>query len=51
MNPDFTLYYPTLASNLRALWAIALKDWKKYWRYPLNAVSTMFQPLIWIAPV
>ncbi len=38
-------------SNLRALYAIALKDWKKYWRYPLNAVSTIFQPLIWLAPV
>ncbi len=31
--------------------AIARKDWKQYWRYPLNAVSTVFQPIIWLAPV
>lgn len=43
--------HPTLFSNLRALYAISLKDWKQYWRYPLNAVSSVFQPLIWIAPV
>lgn len=43
--------HPTLLSNLRALYAIILKDWKQYWRYPLNAVSSVFQPLIWIAPV
>jgi ABC-2 type transport system permease protein len=33
------------------LFAIARKDWKQYWRYPLNAVSTIFQPVIWLAPV
>jgi ABC-2 type transport system permease protein len=46
-----TLSQPTLASHLRALFALIRKDWKQYWRYPLNAVSAMFQPLIWIAPV
>jgi ABC-2 type transport system permease protein len=46
-----TLSQPTLASHFRALFALIRKDWKQYWRYPLNAVSTMFQPLIWIAPV
>jgi len=51
MNPNFPLYRPALGSNLRALWAIALKDWKTYWRYPLNAVSSIFQPLIWLTPV
>jgi ABC-2 type transport system permease protein len=45
------LSQPTFTSHLRALFAIIRKDWKQYWRYPLNAVSTMFQPLIWIAPV
>jgi ABC-2 type transport system permease protein len=30
---------------------IALKDWKVFWRYPLNAVSNIFQPIIWITPV
>ncbi len=45
------LSQPTLASHLRALYAIAKKDWKQYWRYPLNALSTVFQPVIWLAPV
>ena len=30
---------------------IARKDWKVFWRYPLNAVSNIFQPIIWITPV
>ncbi|MGE5251461.1 MAG: ABC transporter permease [Bacteroidota bacterium] len=41
---------PTPMSHLRALLAVARKDWKQYWRYPLNAVSTIFQPIIWLAP-
>jgi ABC-2 type transport system permease protein len=44
------LSQPTIASHLRAMYAIARKDWKQYWRYPLNAISTIFQPLIWLAP-
>lgn len=38
-------------TQLRALFVIARKDWKVFWRYPLNAVSQVFQPLIWITPV
>ncbi len=45
------LSQPTLASHARALYALIRKDWKQYWRYPLNAVSSVFHPLIWIAPV
>ncbi len=30
---------------------IARKDWKVFWRYPLNAVSNIFQPIIWITPI
>jgi len=45
------LSQPTLFSHLHALHALIRKDWKQYWRYPLNAVSIIFQPLIWIAPV
>jgi ABC-2 type transport system permease protein len=45
------LSQPTLSSHLRALYALIRKDWKQYWRYPLNAVSTIFQPLIWITPI
>jgi ABC-2 type transport system permease protein len=46
-----SLSKPSLQSNLLAVWQIAVKDWKQYWRYPLNAVSSIFQPLVWLAPV
>lgn len=49
MQPQL-LSQPTITSHLRALRAIAHKDWKQYWRYPLNALSTVFQPIIWLAP-
>jgi ABC-2 type transport system permease protein len=51
MNSNLLLSQPTTISHLRALLAIARKDWKQYWRYPLNAASTIFQPVIWLAPV
>ena len=46
-----TLSRPSFMTQLRALFVIARKDWKVFWRYPLNAVSQVFQPLIWITPV
>ena len=48
---NFLLSRPDFLSHLRALFAIARKDWKQYWRYPLNAVSQIFQPIIWLTPV
>lgn len=51
MKSNFVLFESTFKSQFRALYAIAQKDWKQYWRYPLNAVSTIFQPVIWLAPV
>ncbi len=42
---------PTWRSNFYALWVIAKKNWRTYWRYPLNAVSSVLQPIIWLAPV
>ena len=30
---------------------IAAKDWQQFWRYPVNAIGYVFQPLIWLAPV
>ena len=51
METNFDLSRPSQLSHLRALLAIARKDWKQYWRYPLNAVSSIFQPIIWLAPV
>ena len=46
-----SLSQPTLKTQLRALFVIARKDWKVFWRYPLNAVSNILQPIIWITPV
>ncbi len=51
MKTNFVLFQPTLATQFQALSAIVRKDWKQYWRYPLNAVSTVLQPVIWLAPV
>lgn len=45
-----SLSQPSLQTQLRAIYVIARKDWKVFWRYPLNAVSHVFQPLIWITP-
>lgn len=30
---------------------IARMDWRHFWRYPLNLISSAFQPLIWLAPI
>jgi len=35
-------------SEWRALRAVAGKDWRQYWRYPLNAVSCVLQPIVWL---
>lgn len=45
-----SLSRPSFRSNLRALYMIAAKDWAQYWRYPLNAVGFLLQPLVWITP-
>ncbi len=46
-----SLSQPNWLSQARVLAAVARKDWLVYWRYPLNAVSSIFQPIIWLAPV
>ena len=46
-----SLSQPSLRTQLRALLMIARKDWKVFWRYPLNAVSHVFQPIIWLTPI
>jgi ABC-2 type transport system permease protein len=51
MERNLLLSQPSRMSMLRALFAIVKKDWKQYWRYPLNAVSSVFQPIIWLTPV
>jgi ABC-2 type transport system permease protein len=50
MDKNFSLSRPSFGSHFHALNAIVRKDWKHYWRYPLNAVSTIFQPVIWLTP-
>ena len=45
------LSQPSFVTQLRALFTIAKKDWKVFWRYPLNAVSHVLQPIIWVTPV
>ena len=51
MNQSIPLHNITWKSHLCAVWHIALKDWKIFWRYPLNAASLIFQPLIWLTPI
>jgi len=36
---------------LLAIWAIIKKDAKIFFRYPVNAIFRIFEPIIWIAPV
>jgi len=50
MENSFSLSRPSPGSYLHALFAIVRKDWKHQWRYPLNAVSNVFQPIIWLTP-
>ena len=38
-------------SHLRAVSAIAWKNWLHFIRYPLNALFSVLQPLIWLTPV
>lgn len=46
-----SLSQPSLQTQLRALFVIARKDWKVFWRYPLNAMSQALHPIIWITPI
>jgi ABC-2 type transport system permease protein len=48
---EISLSRPSWRSHLIALLAIARKDWRQYWRYPLNAVSSVLQPIVWLTPV
>ncbi len=51
MMTTTSLSRPDWRSTLRALFAIARKDWQQYWRYPLNAISSVLQPIVWLTPV
>lgn len=41
-----SLSQPSRLSHLRALAAITRKDWLVFWRYPLNGLSLVTQPLM-----
>ena len=45
-----SLSRPSVWSSVRALFMIAYKDWQHFWRYPLNAIGHIMQPLIWLTP-
>ncbi len=45
------LPHPTFISILRAIYHVARVDWRQYWRYPLNALSRIFEPIVWLTPV
>lgn len=51
MNTPRTLSRPSFASNLRVIGVVAWRDWKQYWRYPLNAISSFLEPVVWLAPI
>ncbi len=51
MINQFTLPKRSLITYLNALWRIARKDWTIYWRYPVNAISTVFEPILWLTPI
>lgn len=41
----------TWRTHLRAVWAIAWKNWLHFVRYPLNALFNVVQPLMWLTPI
>jgi ABC-2 type transport system permease protein len=46
-----SLSAPSWRTHLAAILAISRKNWRTFWRYPLNAASWMLQPLIFLTPV
>src|SRR5512135_911083 len=50
-QPTIGLARPSWRSQLRAIYAVTAKDWRQYWRYPLNAISHILQPIVWLTPV
>jgi ABC-2 type transport system permease protein len=48
---NLSLARPTWQSHLRAVLAIARKNWLHFLRYPLNAVFQIVQPVMWLTPV
>ncbi len=49
--PAESLARYTWASYLRAVLAVARKDWLHFLRYPLNAVFRIVEPIMWLTPI
>jgi ABC-2 type transport system permease protein len=47
----FAITQLTWRSQLRAVGAIAWKNWLHFIRYPLNAIFSVVQPLMWLTPI
>lgn len=41
----------SLRSHMRAALAIAWKDWIVFFRYPMNALFRVIEPIVWLTPV
>lgn len=48
---QFTLPKITARTQLRAIYMTALSGWRRYFRYPLNLLSQILQPIAWLTPV
>lgn len=46
-----SLAQPSWRSYIRAALAIAKKDWIVFFRYPMNALFRVIEPLAWLTPV
>ena len=51
MENSLSLVRPSWRSYLRAVLAIARKDWLHFQRYPLNAIFKVVEPITWLTPV
>jgi ABC-2 type transport system permease protein len=41
----------SLLVQLRVLAVVVRKEWTVFWRYPLNAVMRVIEPVMWLAPI
>jgi ABC-2 type transport system permease protein len=48
---SLSLGEPSWRSHLLAMLAIAWKDWTIFFRYPLNAVLRVVEPIVWLSPI
>jgi ABC-2 type transport system permease protein len=44
------LAQPSWRSLLNVIYAVAYKDWLSFWRYPMNALFRLIEPVVWLIP-